>query len=598
MISDLVFPFDPMLILRKYRKFRRHLIGKENLTEKRVFVASGTTTSEVISILEVFLLNIGIKPIFLIGQYGLYYEDLAFKNSELEEFDPDIIYVHTSYRNLKSLPCASESTSEVSKKLESEWHKLKEIWDNIAETYGCIIIQNNFEMPLVRPLGNLESVHHAGHINFINRLNARMAKHANACEGFYINDINFLSSYYGVRNWFSLTDWHRSKHSVSLKYVPYLAYNLSNIISSIFGKSRKALVLDLDNTLWGGVIGDDGVSNIKIGIDSSIGGVFYEFQKYIKSLQARGILLSVASKNEMDNALLGINHPSGCLKEKDFTVIKANWGEKSENVKEIISELNILDDAVVFVDDNPAERDAVRQVLPEVAVVDLTTDVAEYLDILDRSGLFEPVSISKDDLLRNESFKANRERKHAERRSVSYTDFLISLNMEATIRQSDGEELERISQLVNKTNQFNLTATRYSSSEIYQYMKSASHMVIYGRLEDKFGDNGIVSVMICSMSDVAVEIICWVMSCRVFKRNMEFAMFDVLLKTAKSLNKKVIKGFFVPSNKNKIVEPLYRSLGFKKEDATGHEDNQVRYLLFVDGVPLKNETIRVIDASS
>lgn len=593
MNNKLVYPFDSLEILRKYKSFKKELINKNDLVDVKIFVASGTTTDELIKILEVFLLNIGINPIILQGDYGLFYEDLAFQNNNLKDFKPDIIYIHTSFKNLKYAPLISDSAKSVEQKLKLEFNHYQEIWDHINQNYGCTVIQNNFELPPNRPLGNLENALPNGVINYINKLNLKFSEHANSNENFLINDINYLSSWHGIEKWFSLSEWYRSKHSVSLKYVPYLSYNLSNIISALYGKTKKALVLDLDNTLWGGVIGDDGVSEIKIGNGSSISEAYLDFQKYIKHLHSRGVMLSIASKNDLKNALDGLNHPDGILKEKDFVSIKANWLDKTQNIQEISAELNVLNDALVFIDDNPAEREIVKQFLSDINVLEVTNDISDYINILDKSGFFEAASISKDDINRNSSFEANKQRVEFEKKAVNYEEYLISLEMKSLIKESKGEHLERISQLINKTNQFNLTTKRYTISEVTKFIESEDSIVIYGNLDDKFGENGITSVMICNLLAEEIQIHIWVMSCRIFKRGMEFAMFDQVVEIAKKMNKKYVRGIYIPSKKNSIVEKLYDSLGFKKIDSPKNTDNEIHYRIEVKNVKPLNKSIKV-----
>ncbi len=593
MNNKLVYPFDSLEILRKYKSFKKDLINKNDLVDVKVFVASGTTTDELIKILEVFLLNIGVNPIILQGDYGLFYEDLAFQNKDLEDFKPDIIYIHTSFKNLKYAPLISDTAKSVEKKLKLEFNYYQEIWANVNKNYGCTVIQNNFELPINRPFGNLESTLANGTINYINKLNLQFSEYANSNENFLINDINYLSSWHGIEKWFSMAEWYRSKHSVSLKYLPYLCYNLSNIISALYGKTKKGLVLDLDNTLWGGVIGDDGVSEIKIGNGSPTSEAYLDFQKYIKQLHSRGVMLSIASKNDLKNALDGLNHPEGILKEKDFVSIKANWSDKTKNIQEISEELNILNDALVFIDDNPAEREIVKQFLSDINVLEVTNDISDYINILDKSGFFEATSISKDDINRNSSFEANKQRVEFEKKAVNYEEYLISLKMKSLIKQSKGENLERISQLINKTNQFNLTTKRHTLAEVTKFIESEDSIVLYGNLDDKFGENGITSVIICNLLAEEIQIYLWVMSCRIFKRDMEFAMFDRVVEIAKKMNKKYVRGIYIPSKKNNIVGKLYDSLGFKKIDSPKNTENEIHYRIEVKNAKPLNKSIKV-----
>ena len=593
MSSNLTYPFDSLEILRKYKSLKRDLEKKDNLIEVKIYFASGATTDELIKVLEVFLLNSGIKPIILQGSFGLFYEDLAFQNSQIEDFRPDIIYIHTSFKNLLNTPKIIDGTIDVDNKLKLEFSRFQEIWNNISSNYGCQIIQNNFDLPPYRTLGNLDSTYSNGLSNFILKLNYMFSEYASSKENLFINDINYLSSWHGIGNWFSYTEWYRSRHSVSLKYVPYLAYNLANIILALYGKTKKALVLDLDNTLWGGVIGDEGVSNIKIGNNSPISEAYQDFQKYIKELHSRGILLSIASKNELNNAIEGLNHSEGILQEKDFASIKANWSDKVNNINEISKELNILNDSLVFIDDNPAERELVKQFLPEVNVLEITNDISDYIQILDKSGLFEPIAISKDDINRNSSFKANIKRENLKKRALNYQDYLISLEMKSIIKVTDGEHLERISQLVNKTNQFNLTTYRHTQSEVAKFIESDDSIVVYGTLDDKFGENGIISVMICKLLPKEIQVYIWVMSCRVFKRDMEFAMFDKLIDITRKMNKEIITGVYIPSKKNKIVAELYETLGFKRIESPKNSKNEIHYQIKVKNLKKFNQSIKV-----
>ncbi len=593
-MNDLLkYPFDSLEILRKYKSIRRTLIKNDNFIDVKIFVASGTTTDEIIKILEVFLLNAGLKPEFLQGNYGLFYEDLIFENKDLKDFNPDLIYVHTSFKNLKNIPKVSDNISDINQKLNDEFCNFKDIWEKIGENYGCPVIQNNFEMPPQRILGNLDSTHSNGLTNYINNLNVKFSRHANEDDNLYLNDINYLSAFHGIENWFSMKEWYRSKHSVSLRYIPYLSYNIANIISALYGKSKKGLVLDLDNTLWGGVIGDDGVSEIKIGNGSPVSEAYLDFQKYIKELHSRGIMLSIASKNDMKNSLEGLNHPEGALSEKDFISIKANWSDKAGNIQEISKELNIHNDALVFIDDNPAERDLVKQFLPEINVLNVTDDISDYMDILDKSGFFEVTSISKDDINRNSTFEANKQRAKFEKKAVNYQEYLISLEMKSVIKESKGEQIERISQLINKTNQFNLTTFRHTAAEVTKFIESKDSIVIYGTLDDRFGENGIISVMVCNVFPEEIEIHIWVMSCRVFKRDMEFAMFDKLVDIAKKMNKKIIRGIFIPTKKNQLVSDLYETLGFTRTDSPKNRENEIHYVVDTKNIKQKNQSIKI-----
>jgi FkbH-like protein len=321
-------------------------------------------------------------------------------------------------------------------------------------------------------------------------------------------------------------------------------------------------VLDLDNTLWGGVVGDDGLQNLILGKDHAVGEAFLDFQKYVKNLQRRGVILAVCSKNEAENAKEGFSHPDSVLKLDDFSAFKANWDPKPENIRAIAIELNIGLDSIVFVDDNPAERNFVSEQLPEVAVPNLGADVSCFAEVLENERYFEVDKVVQDDLSRAAYYSSNAERSAGQAKFSNYGEFLESLEMTAEIAPFLSVYLERITQLINKTNQFNLTTRRYTSAEVVAIAADPGFITLYGRLADKFGDNGLVSVLIGQVLDETVQLDLWLMSCRVLKRGMEFAMFDALVQQCQACGIRKIAGVYIPSKKNNMVAGFYASLGF------------------------------------
>ena len=556
-------PFNPSQIRLKKRPLRKELLSNPNLLEKRIAILSGSTIGEIKTTLELFLLNIGIKPLFYEGDYGLFYEESVFENSELNEFNPDIIYVHTSSKNILSYPRPGDTPAEREALLESTFSRFKSVWDSLSEKYHCPIIINNFELLPFRIMGNADAWHPNGRHHFITDLNTKIYEYVNNRIGVYINDIHYLSSSYGLGRWADSANWYLYKYALALDAIPELCYNLSLIIKSIYGKNKKTLILDLDNTLWGGVIGDDGVENIHLGIETAKGMAYAEFQSYLKGLSELGIMLNVCSKNEESIAKQGFNHPSSVLKEDDFLVFKANWEPKSKNIQDIVSELNIGIDSVVFVDDNPAERDIVRSFLPDVAVPEMTIPES-YIQVIDKQGYFEVTTLSSDDLQRNETYKQNSARESAQASFTDYSEFLQSLNMVNHIGSFSPATIPRVTQLINKTNQFNFTTRRYTEAEIINISDSELYITLWGRLEDKFGDNGIVTAMIVSLHGKRAVIDLWVMSCRVFKRSLEFAMFETLIDQLRKRGIEELVGVYIPTAKNVILKDFYADLGFSR----------------------------------
>lgn len=572
-VIDLEYPFDSEYILKKSKKLRRELLqdGSARIC-KKIAVLGGSTTHDIVRILELFLLNQGIQPTFYESEYGQYFQDAMFGNANLSEFAPDVIYIHTNNRNISKYPQMNDNKEEIEELLKCEYSHYEAMWDKLRETYHCPVIQNNFEYPFYRLLGNKDASDCHGRIRYITKLNECFNLYAEGNNNFYIHDINYISASYGLDKWADPFYWHMYKYCMCMQAIPEFAFNLSNIIKSIFGKNKKALVLDLDNTLWGGIVGDDGVENLEIGQETSLGQVYSEFQNYIKLQKEIGVMLNVNSKNEEENAIAGLNHPDSLLKPEDFILIKANWEPKSKNISQIASELNILPDSLVFVDDNPAEREIVKTQVPGVAVPLIGTP-EQYLKILDHSGFFEVTALSEDDRKRNDMYKANilREKEQSDF-GGDYSKYLRSLAMNGTIQAFEPVYMARIAQLTNKSNQFNLTTKRYTQSEIEQTANSTDYITLYGKLEDKFGDNGVVSVVIGQIKEAVLHIDLWIMSCRVLKRDMEYAMMDRLVEECKSMDIHIIKGYYYPTAKNNMVRNFYDLQGFTliEEDAEGN----------------------------
>lgn len=569
-MKELEYPFDGDRLLSKKKSIRRELLSQDTkFIEKKIAILGGSTTNDIKALLDLFLLNNGIKAEFYESEYNKYYEDAMFDAPKLVEFKPDIIFIHTTSVNIRNYPEIRDSAEEVEGKLASVYGEFEGMWEHLCEKYGCPIIQNNMEYPNVRLLGNSDCVNIHGHVNFVNRLNEKFSEYAASHENFFIHDINYLAARIGLDTFFDPFYWYMYKYAVAVPAIPEFSYSLSHIIKAIYGKNKKAFVLDLDNTLWGGVVGDDGPENLEIGKETAEGEAFLAFQEYLKAHKDIGVLLNVSSKNEEENALAGLNHEEGALKPDDFTVIKANWEPKSINVESIAGELSLGADSFVFVDDNPAEREIVEANIKGIAVPAVTTP-DKYMREIDRHGYFEVLKLSKDDLSRNEMYKANIRRAETLKTFTNYGDYLKSLEMKAVIRPFEPVYMARIAQLTNKSNQFNLTTRRYTQGEIEEAAKE--RLTFYGKLADKFGDNGVVTVAIGRVEDAVCHMELWLMSCRVLKRDMELALLDKIVHTCLEHGVREIRGYYYPTAKNAMVKEFYKELGFEKiyEDAEGN----------------------------
>lgn len=595
-MKELEYPFDPEWILKKKKALKRELLQNTQQTflEKKIAILGGSTTRDIRDILELFLLNYGIRPCFYESEYNQYYADGMFPNPALEEFHPDILYIHTSNRNIEQYPSLEDDRALVTQKLRAEYERFQALWEHLHAVYGCPVIQNNFEPPLYRLLGNRDASDHRGRWNYIQRLNQMFYEYADTHQDFYIHDICYEAADYGLERWSDPFYWNMYKYAMCVPAIPYTAFQLARIIKSIFGRNKKVLNLDLDNTLWGGVIGDDGPENIEIGQETSLGQTYAEFQDYLKQHKKLGVLLSVNSKNNEETALSGLERADSVLKREDFVVFRANWEPKSHNLYATAEELKLLPESFVFVDDNPAEREIVRQEVPGAAVPEITK-VEEYIRVLDRSGFFEVTNFSEDDLKRNEMYLANEQRNRMQKNFSDYGDYLCSLEMKAQIGAFDPAYFSRIAQLTNKSNQFNLTTHRYSQSEIEQIAADPQYLTLCGRLEDKFGDNGVVSIVIGRKEKDVLQIELWLMSCRVLKRDMEYAMMDTLVKQCRDCGIRQIYGYFYPTAKNAMVKDFYALQGFEKleEDVDGNAKWSFR---IPEQYTLKNQVITVMES--
>ena len=592
-MRELEYPFDAEALIKKKKSIRKQLLADNSKIwiEKKIAILGGETTQDIKLMLELFLLNYGIKPSFYESEYNQYYEEGMFPNEELVKFAPDIIYVCTCVRNVVEFPVLSDSLENVERKRTAVIGKFKDLWDNLKKTYHCPIIQNNFEYPFFRLLGNKDAADCHGRVNFITTLNMAFYEYARTQDDFYICDINYLSASYGLEKWADPYYWYMYKYAVAVPAIPYLSFNVANIVKSIYGKNKKAFNLDLDNTLWGGIVGDDGAENIEIGQETASAQAYSEFQQYIKLHKELGVALTVNSKNDEDKAISGLERPDSILKKDDFVSFKANWNPKSDNLKMTADEMGLLPESFVFVDDNPVEREIINMQSSGTATPQMDS-VEHYIQILNKSGFFEATILSEDDMRRSEMYSENSKREELRMSSSDYGEYLRSLEMQGEIKSFTPMYMSRIAQLTNKSNQFNLTTKRYTQSEIEEAAENKERITLYGKLSDKFGDNGVVSVIIGKLVEEELHIELWLMSCRVLKREMEYAMMDELVAKAKEANVKKLIGYYYPTAKNAMVKNFYELQGFEKisEDEEG---NTVWEFLITDEYQKKQDVIKL-----
>ncbi|MBR7076123.1 MAG: HAD family hydrolase, partial [Lachnospiraceae bacterium] len=307
-MKELEYPFDGEYLLKKKKSIKKELLKDETpRIQKKIAILGGSTTADIAQILDLFLLQYGIEASFYESEYNKYYEDALFGNPDFDAFEADVIFIHTGIHNIMNFPVMTDTEEQVNAKLEAEYARFLAVWEKCAEKKNCVIIQNNFEYPSWRLLGNKDASDPHGKVNFISRLNLKFAEYAQKTENFFIHDVNYLSARCGIEAWEDPFYWNMYKYCPAVPLIPELAFSVANIIKSVYGKNKKALVLDLDNTLWGGIVGDDGPENLQIGQESAVGETYYEFQQYLKAQKELGILLNIDSKNEYENAIAGLN---------------------------------------------------------------------------------------------------------------------------------------------------------------------------------------------------------------------------------------------------------------------------------------------------
>jgi FkbH-like protein len=570
---------------RRLVKLRRD--GVRSAVSARVAVLGSTTTTQLASFLDLFLFAQNVDAEIYEAPYGLLRQEILDPSSDLYRFKPDFIFLAVTRRDLGALPALSDSPEAVEAAVDAAASEWEGLWRVAHERLGCQIIQNNFDAPPWRVFGNLEGSFASAPGAFIDRVNRELCRRAPGWVS--IHDLDGLAANIGRWNWGDERFFHLAKLPCAPEHLTPYAHKVAVLIAARLGRSRKCLVLDLDNTLWGGVIGDDGLAGINIGQGDAIGEAFVAFQRYAKALAERGVILAVCSKNEDANAREPFEkHSDMVLRLEDISCFVANWEDKAANMRRIAQELNIGLDALVFVDDNPAERAIVRQLVPEVAVPELPADPADYVRAVEQHRYFEAISLGAEDFQRTDMYRANAQRRETASNIGDLDEFLRSLNMRAWIGPVGDVELDRTVQLIGKSNQFNLTTRRHSAGDVERMRSSKDWVTRFVKLEDKFGDNGLISVLLAREEGSALVIDTWLMSCRVLKRGVESFLLNNIAAAARERGLTELVGEYIPTAKNVLVKHHYEQLGFTQIQAD--EDGRTLWRLPIGGdwSPLKH----------
>jgi FkbH-like protein len=546
----------------------------------RLAILGGPTTTQLRQFIDVFLASEGIAALIYEGDYGLFRQEILAPGSGLDSFQPQIIFLANGARDVTRFPSIDMDEEAVAQLAAEELDDWSLLWQTANARWNATLIQNNFECAPGSVMGHYGLRHPAARENYLERLNRMMAERAPAFV--VLHDLHGLAAEMGARSWFDPRFYLEFKMPCGAECLVSYAHSACSLLRAVLGKSKKVLVLDLDNTLWGGVIGDLGPGGISLGQGSGEGEAFLAFQRYVKELARRGILLAVCSKNDDANAREPFEKRSDMiLRMSDFSCFIANWENKADNLRTIAEALELKLDSFVFVDDNPAERAIVRQFVPEVSVPDMPEDPAGYVHALALHRFFETIAFTREDTSRSRYYAENAQRKELAARSTDLNSFLTSLKMRMKVESVNEMNLERVTQLVNKSNQFNLTTRRFTPAQMREISKSPDWLTLSFSLSDNLGDNGLIGVILLQKREEAIMIDTWVMSCRVLQRGVEHFARNELVGLARGEGRRRLLGTYIPTPKNGMVKDHFARLGF---DHAGSDGECTLWSLDVDSL--------------
>jgi FkbH-like protein len=496
------------------------------------------------------------------GAYDQFLQDALQPDSALNRARPDAVLLAIDHRGLSLQPCPGNEQL-AAEAVDAAAGLLDSVRAGVSRNSGALCIVQTLAAPPEGLFGSFDRVLSGTARNLIDRVNQKICQAVLQSTDMLL-DVAGIAETVGLADWHSPVQWNLAKLPFADAYVPLYAEHVARIIGAMRGKSRRCLVLDLDNTVWGGVIGDDGMEGIQIAQGDATGEAHLSVQQLALMLRSRGIVLAVSSKNTDSVARRPFReHPDMLLKEEHIAVFQANWNDKATNIRAIAKELALGLDSFVFLDDNPVERGLIRQEIPEVAVPELDADPASYARTLAAAGYFEAINFSEEDRARAEMYQANARRLSLQGQATDLDAYLRSLEMRIVFGSFDRTTRARVTQLINKSNQFNLTTRRYTESLVEQLEADPGVMTLHARLIDKFGDNGIICVIICRATRPDTWTIdSWLMSCRVLGRRMEQAVLAEIVLRARAAGIATLEGIYLPTDRNEMVRDHYAKLGF------------------------------------
>ncbi len=531
----------------------------------RVCLLGGATTDLIARAVAFACVHEGRLPVINQAPFGTYAQEILDPKSAFYAFRPQVAVLVMTWRDcvIPDMPLTAPA-DEVTRALAAKADGFARYWSLIEERAGARIIQHLAAAPPYRLTGIAERQLPAGQANQIAAFN-RMLVARGAGRVCFI-DMERLAAERGTRDALAPGAWHAAKLPFSMDSLPHYVPAFRAALRTTLHEAKKVLVLDLDNTLWGGVIGDDGVAGLALGAGDARGEAFADFQAYVRMLSQRGVVLAVCSKNDPDIAAAGFDHPAAVLRRADFAAFECSWTDKAAGLRRIAETLNLGLGNMVFADDNAAECDLVRRALPEVAVVELGEDPAEFVRILEAGFWFEFQSFTAEDFGRSAAYAARARAAGDGRDAADIASFLDGLTMQGRLFVPQANDIRRVAQLEAKTNQFNLLTRRYTEAALVRMLREENTFVYAFSLADRLGDHGLVSVIILVHEDDCLRVDDWLMSCRVFSRTAEQAIMRQVIALGRHLGAQAIVGEYRPTEKNKVVAGLYRTLGFEAQD--------------------------------
>jgi FkbH-like protein len=555
-------------------------------------VIGSSTLEPLAACLDIKTRLAGFQTRTFVGGFNTYRQEALDKKSSLHEAKPDVIVLSVdawSVLDQMFLATFVRASEKERLSLQNELiNSITSVIEVLEKSTSVAILVNNFIVPTFSPFGIVDNKQKIGLKQFFGNANSSLAERFMKRDRVFIVDVDSLSSNFGKSRIINWNTWYRGSVPFSEDFTPVLADGYMRYIRALKGQTKKCIVLDLDNTLWGGIIGEDGLEGIKLS-NTSPGIEYVDFQRGLLGLYNRGVILAICSKNNYDDAIKVFQqHPFQVLKEEHFAAMRINWQNKAANIAELAKEINIGLDSMVFFDDNPVERAQVSQAYPEVLVVELPKNPRLYRKTLEDLDVFDVLSLTKEDMVRGEMYVGKRKRAELEQSAESIEDFLRTLDLKVKIQPVDDFDTPRVVQLIGKTNQFNLTTRRYTDAEVRQFREDRDAIVYSMAISDKFGDEGVVGVAIVKTKDDDWWVDSFLMSCRVIGRSAETALLARIVTDARAANAKRIIGEYIPTKKNPPAADLYEKHGFEPSAETAN--NGITWVL-----DLETDTVEVPD---